>query len=367
MSIEQWSDLMFPDKEGKDTHLWGSVKSVNPDGSYEVQLNSSSVTTRCAAGCTAGVGDRVLVCIMANGRCVAVSRLEGEDTYFKKETVFEKIVNFFGNLYLDNLKYLHTRNADGAARNALGMNSSNQLLLGYGGYSNSEGSTNIYGNKIFMMDKGAGNAICSLNGGFALPEGADLNDYVTVGNYYSNNSTLSESLKNTPYTGGSLSLKVICPYGTNLSGVDVIVQEMTVSNGRQYWRRTGDRGATWTNWYLNLSDKDVLDYPYAQGTSSSWRYRKWNSGWAECWRTIEVSCAATNSYGDLYYANKGTYSFPFTFTEEPNVIGTPWMGNGLWNVSVHSVTTAGFKFYAQSAASVTDTPSFNFYAAGWWK
>lgn len=61
-----------------DEHTWGSVKSINSDGSYQVQLNTSSVTTRCAAGCTAGVGDRVLVCIMANGRCVAVSRLGGE-------------------------------------------------------------------------------------------------------------------------------------------------------------------------------------------------------------------------------------------------------------------------------------------------
>lgn len=352
---------MFPDKEGKDTHLWGSVKSVNPDGSYEVQLNSSSVTTRCAAGCTAGVGDRVLVCIMANGRCVAVSRLEGEYAELKKRVRFDM------RAVLSNAAYLYAENSNGDQRNLIGMNPSGNMLVGYGLYDHGEGATALYGGDYINVYSKGGNAINTLHGGVALPEGADLNDYMTVGNYYSGNSTLSKTLKNTPYTGGSLSLKVICPYGTNLSGVDVIVQEMTVSNGRQYWRRTGDRGATWTNWYLNLSDKDVLDYPYAQGTSSSWRYRKWNSGWAECWRTIEVSCAATNSYGDLYYANKGTYSFPFTFTEEPNVIGTPWMGNGLWNVSVHSVTTAGFKFYAQSATSATDTPSFNFYAAGWWK
>lgn len=78
MSIEKWSDLMFPEGVGRDAHLWGSVKSVNSDGSYEVQLNTSSVTARCAAGCTANVGDRVLVCIMANGRCVAIARLGGD-------------------------------------------------------------------------------------------------------------------------------------------------------------------------------------------------------------------------------------------------------------------------------------------------
>lgn len=78
MSIEQWSDLMFPEREGKDAHVYGSVKAINEDGSYEVQLNASSVTTRCAPCCTALVGDRVLVIIKLNGKCDAIGRLGGE-------------------------------------------------------------------------------------------------------------------------------------------------------------------------------------------------------------------------------------------------------------------------------------------------
>lgn len=78
MSIEQWSDLMFPEQEGGDAHVYGSVKAVNADGSYEVQLNASSVTTRCAPCCTALVGDRVLVLIKANGKCDAIGRLGGD-------------------------------------------------------------------------------------------------------------------------------------------------------------------------------------------------------------------------------------------------------------------------------------------------
>lgn len=78
MSIEQWSDLMFPDKEGKDVHVYGSVRAINADGSYEVQLNASSVTTKCTACCTAIVGDRVLVCIKADGRCAAIGRVGGD-------------------------------------------------------------------------------------------------------------------------------------------------------------------------------------------------------------------------------------------------------------------------------------------------
>lgn len=78
MNIEQWSDLMFPDKDGKDVHVYGSVRAINADGSYEVQLNASSVTTKCTACCTAIVGDRVLVCIKADGRCAAIGRVGGD-------------------------------------------------------------------------------------------------------------------------------------------------------------------------------------------------------------------------------------------------------------------------------------------------
>lgn len=318
-----------------DEHRYGIVRSVNEDGSYEVLLDGDVQTSRCAQYGTALVGDRVLAVTKKDGRNDLIGRLGGEVGggtavgHFENVTVenelsvggegiFNDIVNFRGNQYLANSKYLSVRKADGTARNALGMNSSDQLLIGYGAYSYEEGSTNLYGNQILMMDKGNGNAICSLNGGFLLPEGADLNDYVTVGNYYSNNSTLSSSLKNTPYTGGSLSLKVICPYGTSVTGNSTMVQEMTVSNGRQYWRRTGDTGATWTDWYLNLSGRDVLDYPTSEGTSGGWHYWKFANGLAIVSRVVTCSSKIANAWGGVFEsASYWSYSYPFTFAAKP--------------------------------------------------
>lgn len=79
MSVEQWAELLFPEVGASrgDSHVWGNVKAVNEDGSYQVQLNASAVTTRCANCCAASVGDRVLVCVMANGRCAATAVLGG--------------------------------------------------------------------------------------------------------------------------------------------------------------------------------------------------------------------------------------------------------------------------------------------------
>lgn len=62
----------------QDSHRWAPVESVNEDGSYQVRLNGSSVSTRCSPGCIAEAGDVVLVLITADGKCVAVSRLGGE-------------------------------------------------------------------------------------------------------------------------------------------------------------------------------------------------------------------------------------------------------------------------------------------------
>ena len=58
-----------------DWHTWGQVEKIEADGAYSVRLNGAVEATRCAAGCTADVGARVLVCCMANGRCAAVARL----------------------------------------------------------------------------------------------------------------------------------------------------------------------------------------------------------------------------------------------------------------------------------------------------
>ena len=67
----------FPAKRPPSEPCYGMVAAVNADGSYQVRLNASSVTTRCANCCTAAVGDRVLVANM-DGKCAAIGRVGGE-------------------------------------------------------------------------------------------------------------------------------------------------------------------------------------------------------------------------------------------------------------------------------------------------
>lgn len=60
-----------------DTHAYGTVDSINADGSYQVQLNGSLTTTRAAKLCSAEIGDRVF-CVIQNGQVAAIGRVGGE-------------------------------------------------------------------------------------------------------------------------------------------------------------------------------------------------------------------------------------------------------------------------------------------------
>lgn len=201
MSVEQWSDLLFSEAGGHDAHVWGSVKSVNDDGSYQVQLNASSVTTRCAAGCTAGVGDRVLVCIMANGRCVAVGRLEGTEAVFAKPVTMQSTLNVSGNVRLPNNKYFGGASTEGTGFSLLGINTNDNVLLAYGPYFNGlSGGTYVYGtDAVGIRTKGEFNITSPTAGLSARAYG--VNKVLWSGGYYmssSHTATLSEEISAQP-------------------------------------------------------------------------------------------------------------------------------------------------------------------------
>lgn len=77
VSLERIADTLYPKPEPKNATAYGTVDSINADGSYQVRLNASATTTRAARLCDASEGDRVLVLIQANGHCAAIGRVGG--------------------------------------------------------------------------------------------------------------------------------------------------------------------------------------------------------------------------------------------------------------------------------------------------
>lgn len=95
-----------------------------------------------------------------------------------------------GNITMTNGKALYGKNTDGINRSLVQMNASNQYIFGYGGYSNSEGSSYYYGNTINIKSK-AGTYIEGIQYGKqkVLASGAQ---YMTASQTWSLNEKISD-------------------------------------------------------------------------------------------------------------------------------------------------------------------------------
>lgn len=122
-----------------------------------------------------------------------------------------------------------------------------------------------------------------------------------------------------------------------------------------------------TNLYFNGAK--LADHVVEQGTQGDWTYRKWNSGFAECWRNVSVTPSTVNG------TNSITMSLPFTFANtDYNVTITPAkaamyidrFGDCATNGAVtHTTTTLTIAYnYAYGTAYAV---SFNVVVNGRWK
>ena len=65
----------------------------------------------------------------------------------------------------------------------------------------------------------------------------------------------------------------------------------------------------------------ATDYIVEQGATTNWYYRKWNSGVAECWRTLSIPGYSCNTAVGNWYrtALLTPAAYPFTVAEPPNL------------------------------------------------
>jgi hypothetical protein len=126
---------------------------------------------------------------------------------------------------------------------------------------------------------------------------------------------------------------------------------------------------SWTGWRTILDSGNTADYVVEQGTQCDWTYRKWNSGFAECWRNVSVTPGNVNS------ANSITMTLPFTFANTNyNVTITPakasmyvdrWGDSATNGTITH--TTTGFTMAYNYAYGTAYNVSFNIVVNGRWK
>ena len=111
------------------------------------------------------------------------------------------------------------------------------------------------------------------------------------------------------------------------------------------------------------------DYVTEQGTSGDWTYRKWNSGVAECWRTItdDRPSTAFSATGSVYYRNVTGINFPTSFfNARPKVVVNADFGN-VGSASATGVSATGFTITELSAVSTARAVTLDIYAVGTWR
>ena len=62
-------------------------------------------------------------------------------------------------------------------------------------------------------------------------------------------------------------------------------------------------------------------YGEEEGEKDGWYYKKYNNGWAECWKTIEHTTAISTAWGGLYFGTRvERIDYPITFASRPTEI-----------------------------------------------
>ena len=139
------------------------------------------------------------------------------------------------------------------------------------------------------------------------------------------------------------------------------------SGDHVYWRQQNN--STWTDWIMFLDNANTKDYVVDQGTDGDWTYRKWKSGFAECWRNISVTPTTVNGNNSI------EITLPFTFANTSyNVTITPakaamyverW-GDCATNGTITHTTTS-FTMAYNYAFGTAYNVSFNIVVNGKWK
>ena len=109
------------------------------------------------------------------------------------------------------------------------------------------------------------------------------------------------------------------------------------------------------------------DYLVEQGTSDGWTYRKWNSGFVECYRRHVEVVARYSSTGapmsNLFY--KKIY-LPFTLAEKPIYTFTVSTGSGI-AVPFFGVADTTEYITPYWSSNVTGESRLNIHLVGRWK
>lgn len=125
-----------PKKDHKGFAAYGEIKSINPDNTYQVSLNGSDTTVKCARLTGAHVGDVVLVNVLDNGYAVVTGCVGGDTdagdaldlATDASEDAAEALAQAGAGITTDTLHYLATDQSSGVTTSTPGWTTTVQAI-----------------------------------------------------------------------------------------------------------------------------------------------------------------------------------------------------------------------------------------------
>ena len=177
------------------------------------------------------------------------------------------------------------------------------------------------------------------------------------------------------YTEGNIALSGEMHFSSQPDAGNFIYFDVWKNSKRETFALpTYTNGRTADSWYSILTTKDSKDYVTAQGTSGNWHYRKYNSGYCECWCTAGQTVATTQweAWGGIYLSQPlPSFDFPFPiYGATPNVTAHNVGGSTLGVATASDVSSKKMyevRCFRGTKPSSSISVVYNVHVYGRWK
>ena len=119
---------------------YGTIDAVNADGTLDVTIDGTTLRGMCATTGCVGAAEGMRCVVLRQGPLATVIGLVANTN--------------LADIYLQNAHTIRGYDTDGNAREVLQVtNTNDNVVLGWGGWDASQGSTNIYGNYLNIASR----------------------------------------------------------------------------------------------------------------------------------------------------------------------------------------------------------------------